>query len=214
MAPTVDELVVADSPALWQSLGFRVDGSSCDVGSVRIRLDPDGGRRIAGWSLREVEDGDFDGLPTLRSDTGPRAAAGQHPNGVTAIDHVVAFTPDLDRTIAKLQARGLELRRIREEPTPGGAPRQGFFRLGELVLECVQMPDAPDLDRTRNASFYGLAFETMDMALTAATLGDRLGSARPAVQEGRTIATLRREAGSGVAIAFMSPRPRRSASRS
>ena len=212
MAITVDELVVADSPALWESLGFRVDGASCDIGSVRIELDRDAGRRIAEWSLREIDGGDFDGLPTVRSDRPARAAAGQHPNGVVAIDHVVAFSPDLDRTVERLQAARLDLRRIREEPTPAGAPRQAFFRLGEVVLECVQMPDSPDLDRSRGASFFGLALETMDMSLTQAVLGHRLGSPRPAVQEGRTIATLRREAGSRVPIAFMTPPPRRSAS--
>lgn len=195
--------MVADAPALWESLGFRVEGRHCDVGSVRIELDPDAGRRIASWSLRGIVQDEFDGLPTFASDSGPRAAAGQHPNGVLALDHVVAFSPDLDRTVAKLEAAGLELRRIREEPTPAGAPRQAFFRLGEVILECVQMPDAPDLDRSRGASFYGLALQTMDITLTQAVLGGRLGRPRPAVQEGRTIATLRREAGSSVPIAFM-----------
>jgi hypothetical protein len=126
---------------------------------------------------------------------------------VTAIDHVVAFSPDLDRTVAALQAAGLDLRRIREEPTPAGAPRQAFFRLGEVILECVQMPDAPDLDRTRNARLWGLALVTADMDATAAAIGDRLGDPRPAVQAGRTIATLRREAGSSVPIAFMTRAP-------
>jgi catechol 2,3-dioxygenase-like lactoylglutathione lyase family enzyme len=122
---------------------------------------------------------------------------------VTAIDHVVAFSPDLDRTVATLQRAGLDLRRIREEPTPAGAPRQAFFRLGDVILECVQLPDSPDLDRTRNASFYGLAVLTADMDTTVAFLGDRLGEPRPAVQEGRTIATLARDAGSTVPLAFM-----------
>jgi hypothetical protein len=39
----------------------------------------------------------------------------------------------------------------------------------------------------------------------AAVLGDLLGSLRDAVQPGRRIATLRREAGLGPAIAFMTP---------
>jgi hypothetical protein len=43
------------------------------------------------------------------------------------------------------------------------------------------------------------------MALTARVLGDRLGEPRPAVQEGRTIATLKRDAGSSVPLAFMTP---------
>jgi hypothetical protein len=126
---------------------------------------------------------------------------------------VVAFSPDLDRTVAKLEAAGLDLRRVREEPTPAGAPRQAFFRLGEVILEVAQMPDRSDLDCSRNAHLWGLAVRTYDLHLTAATLGDRLGQSRPAVQEGRTIATLRREAGSSVPLAFMTPPPARSASR-
>jgi uncharacterized glyoxalase superfamily protein PhnB len=57
------------------------------------------------------------------------AAAPAHPIWVVAIDHVVAMSPALDRTVRALQAAGLELRRIREQPTPAGAPRQAFFRL-------------------------------------------------------------------------------------
>ena len=52
--------------------------------------------------------------------------------------------PHLDRTIAALSAAGLELRRVREEPTPAGAPRQAFFRLGEVILEVVQAPAEAD----------------------------------------------------------------------
>ena len=40
---------------------------------------------------------------------------------------------------------------------------------------------------------------------TAAYLGDRLHRAKDAVQPGRRIATLDKEAGSTIAIAFMSP---------
>jgi hypothetical protein len=122
---------------------------------------------------------------------------------VTGIDHVVAFSPDLDRTVAALEAVGLDLRRIREEPTPAGAPRQAFFRLGEVILECIQLPESPELDRSRNATLWGLAVRTNDMDATAAYLGDRLGEPRPAVQDGRTIATLSRDAGSSVPLAFM-----------
>jgi hypothetical protein len=207
MAISVDELVVADSPALWGKLGFRVDGDSCDIGTVRVRLDPGAGTRLASWSLRGIATTALDGLATSVSPNAPREPAPPHPNGVTAIDHVVAFSPDLDRTVAALQAAGLDLRRIREEPTPAGAPRQAFFRLGEVILECVQIPDAPDLDRTRDARLWGLALVTADMDATAAAIGDRLGDPRPAVQEGRTIATLRREAGSSVPIAFMTRAP-------
>src|SRR5204862_1117901 len=124
-----------------------------------------------------------DGLVTTLSSSDDREPAAPHPNGVVAIDHVVAFSPDLDRTVAKLQAAGLDLRRIREEPTPAGAPRQAFFGLGDVILECVQLPDSPALDRSRNARLWGLALQTTDMDATAEYLGDRVGAPRAAVQE-------------------------------
>src|SRR6478752_10164472 len=207
MPVTVDELVVADPPELWDELGFRVEGDACRIGSVLVRLDSRAGKRIASWSLRGAAGDDFDGLVTSVSNSPEREPAAPHPNGAVSIDHVVAFSPDLDRTVAKLEAAGLDLRRIREEPTPAGAPRQAFFRLGEVVLECVQLPDSPDLDRSRSARLWGLAVRTADMDATAALLGDRLGEPRPAVQEGRTIATLRRDAGSTVPLAFMTLPP-------
>jgi hypothetical protein len=203
MAVTVDELVIADPPELWEELGFRVADDCCQIGTVRIRLDSRAGKRIASWSLRGIETDALDGLATAVSQAEPREPAEPHPNGVTSIDHVVAFSPDLDRTVAALQDAGLDLRRIREEPTPAGAPRQAFFRLGEVILECIQLPDSPELDRSRNARLWGLALRTDDIETTAEFLGGRLGEPRPAVQDGRKIATLHRDAGSTVPLAFM-----------
>jgi hypothetical protein len=168
-----------------------------------VRLDSRAGKRIVSWSLRGVDTTELDGLATTVANGDQREAADPHPNGVTGIDHVVAVSPDLDRTVATLEAAGLDLRRIREEPTPAGAPRQAFFRLGEVILECVQLPDSPELDRSRDATLWGLAVRTHDMDATATYLGDRLGEPRPAVQEGRMIATLQRDAGSTVPLAFM-----------
>jgi hypothetical protein len=203
MAVTVDELVVADPPELWNELGFRVEDDACQIGTVRIRLDSRAGKRISSWALCGLESDELDGLATTMSSSNGREPARPHPNGVTVIDHVVAFSPDLDRTVTALQRAGLELRRIREEPTPAGAPRQAFFRLGEVLLECVQLPDSDELDRARSATFWGLAVRTNDMDATAEFLGSRLGELRPAVQRGRTIATLKRDAGSTVPLAFM-----------
>jgi hypothetical protein len=207
MAVTVDELLVADPPELWEELGFRVEDDACDIGTVRVRLDSRAGKRVVSWSLCGIQTDELDGLATTVSPASPRDGAAPHPNGVVAIDHVVAFSPDLDRTVAVLEAAGLDLRRIREEPTPAGAPRQAFFRLGEVILECIQLPDSPELDRSRRATFWGLAVKTADMDATAAYLGDRLGEPRPAVQAGRMIATLERDAGSTVPLAFMTPSP-------
>src|SRR3954463_946317 len=201
MAVTVDELVIADPPELWEDLGCRVDDDACQIGTVRVRLDSRAGKRIVAWSLRGIDHHELDGLATQPSSGDPLTAAEPHPNGVTAIDHVVAFSPDLDRTVAALEAAGLDLRRIREEPTPAGAARQAFFRLGDVILECVQLPDSPELDRSGDATLWGLAVQTADMDATAVALGNRLGDPRPAVQDGRTIATLRRDAGSTVPLA-------------
>ena len=208
MAPTIDELTVADVPAAWSALGFAVDGDTCVVGDVRIRLADDAGKGICGWSLRQIETTDLDGLPTRRSERQPPPESSGHPNGITAIDHVVAIAADLDRTVAALGTAGLDLRRIREQPTPAGAPRQAFFRLGSVILEVVQEP-AEATERAggdRPAFFWGLAFVAPDLESTVASLGDRVGPIRPAVQPGRRIATVRRSAGLAAPIALMTPR--------
>src|SRR5215213_752721 len=207
MAVTVDELVIADPPELWQELGFRVQDDACDIGGVRVRLDSRAGKRIASWSLRGIETEELDGLATTLSSSDARDGADPHPNAVVAIDHVVAFSPDLDRTVAVLEAAGLDLRRIREEPTPAGAPRQAFFRLADVILEVVQAPE----DATARsggpdgpAFFWGLAFKVADLDATVAAIGEeRCSSPRDAVQPGRRIATLRRSAGLAVPVALM-----------
>jgi hypothetical protein len=207
--PTVDELVIADEPDRWSAAGFQVEGGRCDVGTVRLRLDgPRLGRGIVGWSLRDVASLDLDGLPTAMSEQVP-AAGGEHPNGVVAIDHLVVFSPDLDRSTRALRDAGLDFRRLREEPTPTGAPRQAFFRMGSVILEVVQAPDGSRIaaDAEGPARLWGISFGVRDLAVTAAALGDLLGTPRDAVQAGRQIATLRREAGLGPALAFMSPPP-------
>jgi hypothetical protein len=227
---TIDELTVADSPQAWSALGFELDGDTCVVGEVRIRLvGSDAGKGLTGWSLRGLEETDagdpkaigdntddfecdagfeLDGLPTRLSERPPPQEPAAHPNGIAALDHVVAITPALERTVAALGAAGLDLRRIREEPTPAGAPRQAFFRLGTTILEVVQEPPEA-LERgggaDRPAFFWGLAFAARDLDATVAGLGDHVGEIRPAVQPGRRIATLRRSAGLSLPVALITP---------
>ncbi len=211
MPVSIDELTVADEPSAWAALGFDVEDSVCVLGDVRLRLAGSGeGRRgISGWSLRGTEATDLDGLPTSVSEREPPGDRPAHPNGVTGLDHVVAMTPALDRTVARLEAAGLDLRRIRDEPTPAGAPRQAFFRLGETILEVVQEPDEVIERRgggtDRPAFFWGLALVAPDLDRTVDALGDRVSAIRPAVQPGRRIATLSRSAGLAVPIALMTP---------
>lgn len=212
MTTTIDELAIRDDPRAWEALGFEVDGDVCVLGAVRVRLIGTGeGRGLAAWSLRGFAETDLDGLATSRSDAPPPEPA-SHPNGITGVDHVVAITPRLERTVAALRSAGLDLRRIREEPTPAGAPRQAFFRLGEVILEVIQQPDeaieqAGGADRP--AFFWGLALTTPEIAAAAARLGEHVGSVRDAVQPGRRIATLRRSVGLSVPVALITPPPPR-----
>jgi hypothetical protein len=191
--PSIEELEIADEPEAWSAAGFTVAGAVCDVSRVRIRLSGKGERRgIVDWRLGTGE---------------PPEQAGPHPNGTIAIDHVVMLSPDIDRTVGELQEQGIELRREREGPTPGGSMRQAFFRAGEPILEVVQAPDGTSVagDPSGPARLWGLAFVVEDMDRPAEVLGDLLGTPRDAVQPGRTIATVRNEAGLGPAVAFMTP---------
>ncbi len=141
--PTIDELLLGDDDGRWSELSFTVANRCCELGGVRLRfLGHSAGTGVLGWTLRDlaVTDTELDGLPTTVSEQPPRPLAPAHPNGVVAIDHLVAFSPSLDRTVDALRRAGLELRRIREQPTPAGAPRQAFFRLGAEILEVVQQP--------------------------------------------------------------------------
>jgi len=208
MAVTLCELTVADEPAAWRDCGFAVEGNASVFGGVGIRFSSKESRGLIGWALRGVGSTDLDGLPTTVVNESPATNAGEHPNGITAIDHVVAISSDLDRTAAALEAAGLDLRRVREEPTPAGAPRQAFFRLGATILEVVQEPREVTEKQggDRPAFFWGLAFLAPDLERTVAYLGEeRVSEIRDAVQPGRQIATLRREAGLSVPMALMSP---------
>ncbi|HUF84342.1 MAG TPA: glyoxalase [Acidimicrobiia bacterium] len=196
-------LEVAVAPDAWRSIGFAVDdGSVCSVDGVAIRLGA-AGRKISAWSLDGVASGTVvDGLITAYAPVGSAMTA--HPNGTVALDHLVVLSPAPERTITALAEHGIEPRGRRHTDQYGPPFTQTFFRVGRPVLELIG-PDEPTGDEP--ARFYGLAFTVADLDATAAFLGDRLGRVKDAVQPGRRIATLRKEAGAGVPIAFMSPEP-------
>lgn len=209
---TIAQITLADEPERWQALGFAVRDATVQLGTVHVLLaGADAGRGIVGWSLRDITDTELDGLPTSVAKKSPTAIpAGhvEHVNSIVAIDHVVAMTPNLDRSVEILQAAGLDLRRIREQATLAGAPRQAFFRLGEVILEVVQEPDGVLAARADGADgparFWGLALLSDDLERTVALIGEHSGEIRMAVQPGRRIASLRRSAGLAVPVALMS----------
>jgi hypothetical protein len=199
-------LDLATDPIAWRALGFALDDDDmCAVDGVAIRLGRPG-PKIAGWAIAGVpDDVEIDGLTTTASTRAAAASAGRsHPNGTIAIDHVVAISPDPARTIAARAEHGIEPRRSRHTDQYGPPFTQTFFRLGRPILELIG-PDEPT--GSEPARFYGLAFTVHDLDATAEFLGDRLGRVKDAVQAGRRIATLRREAGAGIPLAFMSPGP-------
>jgi hypothetical protein len=201
--PALTQLVVADDPATWERLGFAVapDGT-CRVGRVAVRLAGAGaGRGILSWSL-DGAPAAIDGLAAA-ADEPPPGDCVAHPNGARGLDHVVVATPDVARTFAALAAAGLELRRVRDAGSAERPLRQGFYRIGEALLEVVGPPE-PAGDGP--AAFWGLVTVVDDLDALAARIAPHLGRPREAVQAGRRIATLRESAGSSVALAFMTPR--------
>ena len=198
--PELIGLDVAADPDAWRALGFVVDDDDmCEVDGVGIHLGS-AGRKISGWALAGVPGGvELDGLPTVPPPS--PATAASHANGTVALDHLVVMSPDPDRTIKALAAHGIEPRRQRQTDQYGPPFTQTFFRLGRPILELIG-PGTPA--GSEPARFYGIAFTVKDLDATAALLGDRLGRVKDAVQPGRRIATLRREAGAGIPLAFMS----------
>lgn len=79
--------------------------------------------------------------------------------------------------------------------------------MAEVILEVVEAPAGSSVasDPEGPARLWGIAFLVEDLDASARALGPLLGRPREAVQPGRLIASLRREAGLGPAIAFMSP---------
>ena len=193
--PDLDELALGDAPEVWQRLGFTVVDGVVALGGVRLRLGAVGDG-LVGCKLRGLDpQHDLDGLAAGPS-TEPPPPAVEHPIGATAVDHVVALTPDFERTVGKLRAAGLDFRRVREA---GEGFRQAFFVLGPALLEVGGDADG-------DVRLWGLTIVVDDLDVAAGRLGDRLGPVRDAVQPGRRIATLRAEAGVGAQMALMSPR--------
>ncbi|MGI8846240.1 MAG: VOC family protein [Thermoleophilaceae bacterium] len=201
-------LHLAAETSAWAAAGFTVVGDEVRIGSVRVSLAGAGtGHGVLGWDLAGPLGGDLDGLPRPGVETPATGAAPDHPNGIVAIDHTVAFSPDLDRTVAALEAAGLQLRRRREGQTARGSARQAFFWIGDVILEVVEHPpQAREAgDAGAPARFWGLALVASDLDATVHSANGLIGEARQAIQPGRRIATFTREAALGAAIAVMSP---------
>jgi len=206
--PALRSILVGDSAGPWAAAGFQVDESHgrarVVIGEIRIELvGPEDGRGIVAWGFDEFDSqNDIDGITTITAaptdDPPPR-----HENLVDHIDHVVMFTPNLQRTIAALEHAGFEARRVRDVPGTVPLRQQVFFWAGPTIIELVG-PAEPSGDGP--ATLWGLAVSCNDLDLAHDHLAGALTAPKPAVQPGRRIATLRtRDLDISTAIAFMSP---------
>jgi hypothetical protein len=183
-------LWVTDPPPAWAALGFTLTDGCVALDGVTIRFGD-----LRALSIHGVPEGELDGVPLLEAPAPP--APVQHPNGVLAVDHFVIVSPDFERTVRELERLELPLRRVRD----AGGFRQGFRRLGPVILELVeaqQMPAGP-------ARLWGITFIGSDLDALATRLGPNLRPIKDAVQPGRRIATLDRAAGLKTNVAFMTP---------
>ncbi|MDO8364742.1 MAG: hypothetical protein Q7V88_17760 [Actinomycetota bacterium] len=220
----VGELVVASAIEPWQALGLCIEGGVARIGGIALRfvpppapvaapvVAPGGVEPVAppsavvppsglmSWGLvgAPTEYTTIDGLATHHLEAPPDGPE-NHPLGIVGFDHVVVMTSSLERTCGAIEAAtGEPLRRVRE----AGAVRQGFHRLGELIVEVVENA----LVAGPHAAFWGFVWNVADVHDACDRLGPGLISLpRPAVQAGRFIATVRQEAGLGMPLALMTP---------
>lgn len=200
MTSRVEWLTVGGRAEPWQRLGLVVVDGTIPLFGTGIRIDPAAGPGIVRWELSGLAEPitDIDGLPTAAVAPAPPVFV-EHPSGAIGIDHVVITSDSLERTCGAIaDATEAPLKRVREV----GELRQGFHRLGGLIVEVVErtgLPRAP-------ADFWGLVLNVEDLDTVVARIGlEAIGAPRPAVQPGRSIATVQESAGLGLPVALMSP---------
>ena len=201
----IGELVIGGSRANWAQVGinFSHDGVFA-IGEISLRLDETLPPGMHSWALSNIDSTvvSIDGISITGNVANDRIEHNDAQGFVLTplgIDHVVVNTPDLERTsLALHEATGAELKRIRDA---GNGVRQGFHRLGDVIIEIVSAPSMPP----GNASLWGFVLNVADVHEVAAYLGpDVLSPPKPAVQKNRLIATFRGAVGLGVPVALMS----------
>lgn len=217
----VAEIVLGGTVEPWERLGISFSGNAAVIGDVRLRCIPflSPGIQSIGLVLPPDDEHDhehghegtcdhdhgptpsiIDGAPIhVCAPVEPETAGDGSALDARSIDHVVLMTNDLDRTCtAAERATHAPLKRVREAPPV----RQGFFRLGSVILEVVESPAVTHA----GAKWWGLVVTVGDLHTACERLGDSVISApKAAVQPGRFIATVRNEVGLGVPVALMTP---------
>jgi hypothetical protein len=204
---------IADEPDVWRAAGFDVSSDgACVVGGVELRLlgANDESPGMLGWTLvadHALPDS-IDGIATSTITEHVQLPDGDHTNGVFRIDHLVVGSSSTPRTVNAFASAGLERRGHRDTNSEGTAVDMTFFWVGDQLVELAGPPRV--VRYRRPARFSGIAFSCIDIDALAAQLGEKSTEPRDAVQPGRRICALRREAGASVPIAFMTPHVRSS----
>jgi hypothetical protein len=201
----IGELVIGGSRANWAQVGINFSQAGVfAISEIGLRIDEALPPGLNSWALTNINSAivSIDGIPTTGIVDNGRSKPSDAQGFVLTplgIDHVVVNTPDLERTSHALhEATGAELKRIRDA---GNGVRQGFHRLGDVIIEIVSAPSMPAGD----ASLWGFVLNVADVHEVAAYLGpDVLSPPKPAVQKNRLIATFRGAVGLGVPVALMS----------
>jgi hypothetical protein len=194
----VEWITAGGPPEPWRRLGLVVSDGLIPFHGTGIRI-IGGAPGLTGWTLSGIDDAvaDIDGLVTDVVPA-PNPVFVVHPLGAVDLDHVVITTSSLERTSGAItDATGAELKRVREV----GDVRQGFHRLGGLIVEVVERAGLAD----GAAALWGVVINVDDIDAACRQIGpDLVSEPRPAVQPGRSIATVRAAAGLGTAVALMS----------
>jgi hypothetical protein len=201
----VGELRIASAIEPWQRIGLDVVDGVARIGAVALRFVPVGDdptrKGLVGWGLVDsaTPATDIDGLATSHVPS-PVGEPSTHRLGIIGFDHVVVMTSSLERTCGGIEAAtGAPLKRVREA---GPGVRQGFHRLGEVIVEVVETARVT----SSGASFWGFVWNVRDLHEVCERLGpDVVSLPKAAVQPGRFIATVRAEVGLGLPLALMTP---------
>ena len=206
--PTLAELTLAAAPPAWRAAGFDVDDGRHGLDRRRPAA-ARWGRTRAGesWAGRcaTCARTELDGLPTRRHDQPPSPVPGSIPTAPSGSTTWWPSAPTSTAPSPRCAARvwtSAACARVPRRRERSGRRSSGSARRSSRSWSTRPVPRGPRI-REAPAGFYGLALATADIDATAGSLGPLLGEVRDAVQPGRRIATVRREAELGLPVAFM-----------
>ncbi|MGY2061991.1 hypothetical protein ACW9HQ_44535, partial [Nocardia gipuzkoensis] len=138
MTALLDRIGLPGDEKSWAALGFDLDDGRMRIGDISCVV----GVRPS-WGFTETHaDPSVLGIAELMSGAVP---GGAHPNGVSFVDHVVYWVPDLDAAVAGLNDVLAAEPRRRFHPRGPSGPEMAFYRVGEAFIAVVAAGDQPPM---------------------------------------------------------------------